>query len=480
MPMRRPVLAAFAAANAAAAWGGAVALAAGAIDLGRRLDDRLPLASPVLAGVALALIVAVPLTALAWSAWHGTEHTDELALVAGTALIGWIAVQLVVLRAFSLFQPLYLAIGIALVETSHRIRPSPPRRGAILVLAGAVVTATGIGLAPHLVDLWSAGGSSLAAGVAAAALLGGIVLVVVGARTALRGRRLPGRLIGGASAVVVAGVVVWLVAPAIAATSVPGGEVTSTPDDVGLDYESVTLRTADEVELAGWFLPGSNGAGVVVLHGAGSTRSAVLRHAAVLVDAGYSALLVDARGHGDSGGTAMDLGWYGDLDAAAATAFLRHRPGIDRDRIGLVGMSMGGEEAIGAAASDPSVRAVVAEGATGRRAADKAWYSDAYGWRGWLQEWFETVQYGVVDLLTEASPPIALRTAVERAADTRFLLITAGEVADEARAAAHIRDAAPDRVALWTVEGAGHTDGLDTQPRRWGSVVVDFLDAALA
>ncbi len=81
---------------------------------------------------------------------------------------------------------------------------------------------------------------------------------------------------------------------------------------------------------------------------------------------------------------------------------------------------------------------MVAEGATARQAADKAWLSDVYGWRGWLQERLEQVQYGVTDYLTDASPPIALRAAVARAPGTRFLLITAGNVADEGHAAAYI------------------------------------------
>ena len=47
---------------------------------------------------------------------------------------------------------------------------------------------------------------------------------------------------------------------------------------------------------------------------------------------------------------------------------------------------MGGEEAIGAAATDDRIRAVVAEGATGRTAADKAWLSEEYGLAGVVQE----------------------------------------------------------------------------------------------
>ena len=74
----------------------------------------------------------------------------------------------------------------------------------------------------------------------------------------------------------------------------------------------------------------------MLLHGSGSTRSAVLDQAAVLAEGGYGVLLFDARGHGESGGRAMDFGWYGDADIAGALDYLAgaprggrrpHRPG---------------------------------------------------------------------------------------------------------------------------------------------------------
>jgi pimeloyl-ACP methyl ester carboxylesterase len=188
-------------------------------------------------------------------------------------------------------------------------------------------------------------------------------------------------------------------------------------------------------------------------------------------------LLVDARGHGESEGTAMDFGWYGDLDIRAGTDYLGSRPGVER--IGLLGLSMGGEEAIGAAAADRRISAVVAEGATARTARDKEWLSDAYGWRGWVQEQFEYVQYGLTDLLTEASPPTSLATATARATATSFLLIAASTMPDEVHAATHMQAAAPERVSVWTVDGAGHTGGLRTAPAEWESQVVDFLESNL-
>ena len=121
-------MAALAAVNALAAWGGAVALVTGGTDFGERTNDRLPFASVVLAGVALAVIVALPLTLLAWSAWTGAARTDDVALITGALIVGWIVIQVVVLRAFSLFQPAYLCIGAGFVAASGRARLGPRSR----------------------------------------------------------------------------------------------------------------------------------------------------------------------------------------------------------------------------------------------------------------------------------------------------------------------------------------------------------------
>ncbi len=336
-------------------------------------------------------------------------------------------------------------------------------------LAGVTATTIGVGFVPFLVD-----GASVRAFAAVVATVAGLVLVVQSARR-------PhgfGRYLAPIGAVVVTGVVVWTLAPAVMVTNRPATEVTATPDSRGLDYETVTVTTADGVHLAGWYVPSTNRAAVVLRHGAGSTRSAVLDHAAVLARNGFGVLLLDARGHGDSAGTAMDFGWYGDADIAAGVTFLVERDDVDADRVGSVGMSMGGEEAIGAAASDPRIRAVVAEGATNRVAADEAWLSDVYGIRGWIQEVLEVPQDTLTDVLTSAHEPISLRRAVATS-QARFLLITAGDVPDEGHAAAAIAAAAPDRTEVWTVPGAGHTKGLRVAGAKWERRVMTFLDATL-
>ena len=188
-------------------------------------------------------------------------------------------------------------------------------------------------------------------------------LAVAASRSSLAGTALGDAWLAGAPAigaatatVVVTAVTAFVVGPAVAATNVPPTEIAATPTSRRLTYESVRLTTEDGVHLAGWYLASTNDAAVVLLHGAGSTRSDVLDEAAVLARHGFGVLLLDARGHGESGGRAMDFGWHGDADIAAATRYLAGRPDVDRERIGVVGMSMGGEEALGASATDGLIR----------------------------------------------------------------------------------------------------------------------------
>ena len=55
----------------------------------------------------------------------------------------------------------------------------------------------------------------------------------------------------------------------------------------------------------------------------------------------------------------------------------------------------------------------------------------------------------------------------------------AGEVPDEPAVAERLRAAAPERVEVRVVPGAGHTGGLATAPEEWRARVLAFLDAAL-
>ncbi len=400
--------------------------------------------------------------------------------IVATLVAGLAAAAIVVRDGTSVWRGLrlvaVLAITAALLYLLRKGSRGP--RSALAFAAGLAATATGLGIGPaHL----SKAGWGLPSVAGLACLAAGLVLSVGGFAGLTRAS---GRWMRWATVpvlLVCAYVVLWSLGQAIAATNVPPTSLgTGTPAARGLSSTEVSFGTRDGVTLSAWYVPpGPSGATVVLLSGAGSTRSAVLPQAVVLARNGYGVLMVDARGHGRSGGRAMDFGWYGDLDVSAAVSYLASRPEANPDRIAALGLSMGGEEAIGAAAADARIRAVVAEGATNRTAADKRWMHEEFGLRGSLQEGIERLTYGAADLLTAAEPPRSLRSAARSAAPRPLLLVAAGRVPDEARADRFIAAASPATVTVWEVPGATHTSGLATSPAQWEQRVIGFLDHAL-
>jgi fermentation-respiration switch protein FrsA (DUF1100 family) len=353
------------------------------------------------------------------------------------------------------------------------------RSGGWVALAlGAMGVIVGIGIGLRSI---SVGVIDVIASVSTLALFAGVAAVGIGLGRVATGLRRIWRIAAETLLAVFVALTVWTVTPALIATNVP--RITpgdATPADFGFEASEVQFDTSDGVRLWAWFAPPSDGKVAIIRHGAGSTASDALSHAATMVRHGYGVLITDARGHGHSGGEAMDFGWYGDLDIGAAVDFLLIQPGVDPNRIVLVGLSMGGEESIGAAAADSRVAAVVAEGVTARTDADKAWLAEEYGWRGWVQTKLEWVQYTVTDLLTDASKPASLASAAAAMAPRELLLVTAGAVAEEGNAARHIEASGPGNVTVRTIAGAGHIQGLRVAPDEWQRAVIDFLDSALS
>jgi hypothetical protein len=106
--------------NGTAALAGAWGLMSGVIDLGPSLTERLPWESPVVAGVALALLVAAPNLWLAALAIRRGRETGLVGIAVGASMVVWILVQLAFIRELSFFHPLYLAIGLVMIWAGVR------------------------------------------------------------------------------------------------------------------------------------------------------------------------------------------------------------------------------------------------------------------------------------------------------------------------------------------------------------------------
>jgi len=136
--------------------------------------------------------------------------------------------------------------------------------------------------------------------------------------------------------------VVFVVAAWIAGTLLVAPfhrNVGSLPPD--LKGEAVEFPSESGSEIHGWFLPGRERHGVIVImHGVRACRLDMLDRARFLSQAGYAILLFDFQAHGESPGQHITFGYLESRDARAAVAFARAR--LNGEKIGVIGVSMGG------------------------------------------------------------------------------------------------------------------------------------------
>jgi pimeloyl-ACP methyl ester carboxylesterase len=118
---------------------------------------------------------------------------------------------------------------------------------------------------------------------------------------------------------------------------------------------------------AAWFYPAAGDAAaapvVVMAHGlSGTRRDGLGPFAERFAAAGIAALLFDHRGFGDSGGAPDVFDPDRQLeDWRAAIACARSLPGVDPERVATFGSSIGGGNALAAAAADRRIAAVISQ-----------------------------------------------------------------------------------------------------------------------
>jgi len=142
-----------------------------------------------------------------------------------------------------------------------------------------------------------------------------------------------------------------------------GREIIAAPSHVGLPYKDVRLTTDDGLSLHGWFIPAAEARGTVLfLHGNAGNISHRIDTLQMFHRLGYSTLIFDYRGYGNSGGTPSEQGTY--RDAEAAWRYLTEQRRIPSCRIVLFGESLGGAVASWLAARQKPAALVIASGFT--------------------------------------------------------------------------------------------------------------------
>jgi hypothetical protein len=242
------------------------------------------------------------------------------------------------------------------------------------------------------------------------------------------------------------------------------------PPDLGASYEDVAFTTSDGLRLQGWYIPSRNGAAVISFPGRASSQ----KRAKLLARHGYAVLLFDRRGEGESEGDPNTFGWQGERDIHAAVAFLQRRPDVDPDRIGGIGLSVGGEMMIEAAAESSALKAIVSEGASSRSVRDER--ANGSGWQELVGNSFAT---GATALFSNNLPPRSLKSLVPEISGAAFFVY--GERGQPAERPANkaFYVVAHEPKAIWEVPGSGHIGGTEAQPQEYERRVTAFFDREL-
>jgi fermentation-respiration switch protein FrsA (DUF1100 family) len=112
------------------------------------------------------------------------------------------------------------------------------------------------------------------------------------------------------------------------------------PDEIGLDFETVTLTAADGVKLDAWFIPAKGSRYTVLFcHGNAGNITHRLDSINIFNELGLNCLIFDYRGYGNSEGYPSEQGTY--LDAQAAYEWLTQNRKIRSEHIIVFGRSLG-------------------------------------------------------------------------------------------------------------------------------------------
>jgi pimeloyl-ACP methyl ester carboxylesterase len=136
------------------------------------------------------------------------------------------------------------------------------------------------------------------------------------------------------------------------------------PEQFGLRYDKVAFKTADGLELKGWFLPSPSGdkRTLLMCHGWGDNKGLLLKQTYFLNEtAGFNLLYFDYRSHGESEGEVTSIGSLERRDFEAAVSWLKSaKPGLC-EHLGVFGLSMGAAVTVASMPDHPELRCAVVE-----------------------------------------------------------------------------------------------------------------------
>src|SRR5256714_8215034 len=251
---------------------------------------------------------------------------------------------------------------------------------------------------------------------------------------------------------------------------------------LGAHREDFDLRAADGVLLSGWKVRAAkpNGNWVLLFHGVADNRVGVLGQAELLLQEGYSVVMMDARAHGASEGPMATYGWLERNDTRAVVAALESAE--HPHHLFALGESMGAGIALQSAAVEPRIEGVVAEAAFANLTEAAYDYAGMrrYPWLGktLLAPGAWMMVYRGQSLAGFPGAEVSPQKSVATRAFPVLLICDTDDVALPCRHTQMIYDAARGPRQMWVVPRAFHTAALAYQPAEFRRRVLAFYESA--
>jgi uncharacterized protein len=244
------------------------------------------------------------------------------------------------------------------------------------------------------------------------------------------------------------------------------------------------LKAADDIRIAAWYIPAGDGspptgATVVLCHGYGTNKSAMLEQAEILHER-YNLVLFDFRNHGQSTGDKTTQGLLEAKDLQAVLGWLERRK--KPDAVAVLGVSMGGASALNEALGDHTVDALVMDSTHATLADAVQARLERAGYPLSLPGSWAILLGGLIRTGEDMSAidPIQLIGRFDRP----LLLIYGGRDdaigPDDAHAMASAGSANSPPVRLEVCPGAGHAEAVIRCRADYRDWVLGFLERSLA
>jgi len=249
-----------------------------------------------------------------------------------------------------------------------------------------------------------------------------------------------------------------------------------TPADFGYDWEEITLAAQAGGSFRGYFIPGTNGATIIIPPSLNSGRGSRLPIADILLRHGYAVFIFESRRCANMG--PLSLGYQEVDEVADALDYLLTREDVDPHQIGIHGFSSAGATAIMAAARLPALKAVIAEGGYGdfeKNALGTDVGEDLVAYFEMLFRWSSKLSYRLVigNHIEQLSP-----VAVVGEITPRPILLIYGSQEVSLPGGRQQQLVAGDNAELWIVAGAGHGNYPHVAPEEYERRIITFFDAA--